>query len=108
MSADEETEEHSPLVGGCVVLVAIGAVLAGVFAASATAGVFAVWVVGALALVRAVTRRMSDSSAPPPSRGVAPESDEAARRRRVKARVAMDPNGVMCIVHAPPEGPPPD
>lgn len=44
--------------------------------------------------------QMSDWSATPPPRGVAPESDEAARRRLRKARGVMDPNGVMCIYHA--------
>ncbi|WP_371528390.1 hypothetical protein OG302_22370 [Streptomyces sp. NBC_01283] len=47
--------------------------------------------------------QMSDWSATPPPRGVAPESDEAARRRLKRARGALDPNGVMCIYHAPRE-----
>ncbi|MFJ8804206.1 hypothetical protein [Streptomyces sp. NPDC102487] len=47
--------------------------------------------------------QMSDWSATPPPRGVAPESDEAARRRLAKARGALDPNGVMCTYHAPRE-----
>lgn len=47
--------------------------------------------------------QMSDWSATPPPRGVAPESDVDAARRRAKARVALDPNGVMCIYQAPRE-----
>jgi hypothetical protein len=54
-----------------------------------------VWAVGAW--------QMSDTSATPPPRGATPESDEDARRRRAKARGALDPNGVMCILHPPAE-----
>ncbi|RMB85612.1 hypothetical protein CTZ28_12530 [Streptomyces shenzhenensis] len=50
-----------------------------------------VWAIGAW--------QMSDTSATPPPREVAPESAEAAGRRRAKARGVTDPNGVMCIVH---------
>ncbi|QQM42810.1 hypothetical protein [Streptomyces liliifuscus] len=97
-----EPEEPSRAAGACV-LVVLGAVAAAaVFAVSPTAGVLAVWMVGAFALWRAA-RRMSDSRATPPPRGVAPDSDEDARRRRAQARGATDPNGVMCIVHEPAE-----
>lgn len=51
----------------------------------------------------AVAWQMSDWSATPPPRGVAPESEEAARRRLKRARGALDPNGVMCVYHAPRE-----
>lgn len=47
--------------------------------------------------------QMSDWSATPPPRGVAPDSDVDAARRRARARGAYDPNGVMCILHAPAE-----
>lgn len=95
-------EEPSRAAGGCV-LVALGGVgVAVVFAVSSTAGVLSLWVAGVFALWRSA-RRMSDSRTTPPPRGVAPESDEATRRRRKTARGATDPNGVMCIVHAPAE-----
>lgn len=51
----------------------------------------------------AVAWQMSDWSATPPPRGVAPDSDVDAARRRTASRGAYDPNGVMCIVHAPRE-----
>lgn len=44
--------------------------------------------------------QMSDWSATPPPRGVAPDSDVDAARRRARARGAYDPNGVMCVYHA--------
>jgi hypothetical protein len=43
--------------------------------------------------------RVSDSSATPPPRGVAPRSAVDADQARKAARVATDPNGVMCILH---------
>lgn len=46
---------------------------------------------------------MSDWSATPPPRGVAPDSDIDAARRRARARGAYDPNGVMCVYQAPRE-----
>ncbi|MGW1039879.1 hypothetical protein [Streptomyces sp. NPDC002547] len=85
MSADEEPEERSPLAGGCALVIVVGGPLAGVFAASETAGVFTVWVVGALALVRAVTRRLSDSSAtPPPPSGATVYAGETGEIERVQ------------------------
>ncbi|WP_326730250.1 hypothetical protein [Streptomyces phaeochromogenes] len=51
----------------------------------------------------AVAWQMSDWSATPPPRGVAPESDIDAARRRKAARGVYDPNGVMCITHPPRE-----
>nr|WTB31856.1 hypothetical protein OG781_22325 [Streptomyces sp. NBC_00830] len=51
MSTDEpESGERSPLTGGCVLVVLGGAASAGVFAASATAGVLVLWAVGMVAL----------------------------------------------------------
>lgn len=47
--------------------------------------------------------QMSEWSATPPPRGVAPDSDVDAARRRARARGAYDPNGVMCIYQAPRE-----
>ncbi|WP_327662438.1 MULTISPECIES: hypothetical protein [unclassified Streptomyces] len=47
--------------------------------------------------------RMSDWSATPPPRGVAPRNGVAADHARAIARGAQDPNGVMCIYHLPDE-----
>ncbi|GHH83807.1 hypothetical protein [Streptomyces capitiformicae] len=95
-------EEPSRAAGGCVLAILAAVVVAVVFAASTTAGVLSLWSAGVFALWR-TARRMSASRTTPPPRGVAPESDEAARRRLKKARGATDPNGVMCIIHAPAE-----
>lgn len=46
---------------------------------------------------------MSGWSATPPPRGAAPDSSIDAARRRARARGVYDPNGVMCIYHAPRE-----
>lgn len=45
--------------------------------------------------------QVSDSSATPPPRGAAPDSDVDAAHRRAKARGVYDPNGVMCTYHPP-------
>jgi hypothetical protein len=96
---DPEPEPRSAAAGACVLVVLVGLAVAVLFAVSKVAAVLALWVAGGFLLWRSA-RRMSDSSATPPPRGVAPESDEAARRRLRKARGVMDPNGVMCIYHA--------
>lgn len=101
MTTDDEQPAGTPRAGGaCVLVVLGGAALAAVFAVSPTAGVLTVWVLGALSLWRAA-RRMSETSATPPPRRVAPDPDEAARRRAAKARGVYDPIGVMCIYHEP-------
>lgn len=105
VTPDAEAEESRRVVGACV-LIALGAVvIAVVFAVSRTAGVLALWVVGTVALWRSA-RRMSVSSATPPPRGVAADSDIDARRRRAQARGVYDPNGVMYIVHPPADSDP--
>lgn len=98
--AEEAPEERSPLAGACVLVVLGGVLVAIAFAIDEAVGVLLLVGAGMFALWRSA-RRVSDSSAPPPPRGVAPDSDEAARRKRAKARVALDPNGVMCIMHEP-------
>jgi len=74
----EEPQESSRAAGACVLVVLCGGALAVLFAVSDVVGVIAVWVVGAVALWRAARRRMSVSSAPPPSGGTAPLSGERA------------------------------
>lgn len=91
------------MAGGCVLVVLAVGVVAVVFAVSSTAGVLSLWGVGAVALWRSA-RRMSGLSATPPPLPVAPESDEAARRRLKRARGVYDPSGVMCTYHPTPEG----
>ncbi|MEV6752367.1 hypothetical protein [Streptomyces sp. NPDC051214] len=98
----EEPGEPSRTAGGCVLLVLAVVLVAVVFMVSPTVGLLALWAVGTLLLWRAA-RRMSVSSATPPPRGVAPDSDIDAARRRARARGAYDPNGVMCVYHAPRE-----
>lgn len=87
---------------GVVLRRAAASVLAALFYAlllqRVPGGIYAlpvVWAIGAW--------QMSDTSATPPPRGVAPESEEDARRRLAKARGVQDPNGVMCILHPPRE-----
>ncbi|MDX2679280.1 hypothetical protein [Streptomyces soliscabiei] len=91
-------EEPSRAAGGCVLVVLAGVATALAFAVDEAVGVLAVVLAAWAALYRSA-RRMSDSPATPPPRGVAPESEEAARRRLTKARGVQDPNGVMCIIH---------
>lgn len=63
--AVEEPEEPSRTAGACVLLVLAAVVTAVVFAISPTAGVLAVWFLGAVLLWRSAGR-LSDSSATPP------------------------------------------
>ncbi|WP_326729725.1 hypothetical protein [Streptomyces phaeochromogenes] len=81
-AVEESEEEPSRTAGACVLLVLAAVVTAVVFAISPTAGVLAVWVLGAVLLWRAAGR-MSDSSAtpPPPLSGdvYAGHGDEIAR-----------------------------
>ena len=93
-------EEGSPLAGACVLVVLAGVVVAIAFAYDQAAGVLLVVVAGVVALWRSARRKGTDLPLPSPTeRG--PDSGERARRRAAKAKVAMDPNGVMCILHPP-------
>ncbi|MFD6294532.1 hypothetical protein ACFWFU_06975 [Streptomyces sp. NPDC060235] len=65
--AEEEPEERSGMAGVLVLAVLTAIVVAVVFRVSATVGILALWIVGAFALWRAARRRMSDSSATPPT-----------------------------------------
>lgn len=101
MSAEETSEEQpSRAAGACVLVVLAGVLVAVAFAIDEAVGVLFVVITGTVALWRSA-RRMSDSSATPPPRGVAPDSGEAARRRAAKSRGAWDPSEVMCIYHEP-------
>lgn len=95
-------EEPSRAGGGCVLVVLAGGALAAVFAVSEPAGVLTVWLVGVVALWRSA-RSVSDSSATPPPRGVGPSDGVFADEAAKSARGALDPNGVMCILHAVPQ-----
>jgi hypothetical protein len=95
----EEPEEPSRAAGGCVLFVLAGVATAGVFAASEVAGILSLWIVGTLLLWRAARRKMSDSSATPPPREVAPSGDVHAVERLEVARVVPIAEGVACILH---------
>lgn len=97
MSGEEEAEERSRAAGACVLVVLGGGALAGVFAASDEAGVLTVWGVGSLLLWRAARRRMSDSSATPPPRGVAHSGDVYAGETGEIARVVKGPSGLAIV-----------
>ena len=100
MSTDQ-LEPASHAAGACLLVVAVVGAIAIVFAVSPTAGIFTVWGAGTVALWRAARRRVSVMSATPPPVAVAPQSGIDADQARKAARVATDPNGVMCIIHAP-------
>lgn len=79
MSAEDAAEEDleqpdggGPVAGGCVIALGIGLPLAGVFAASRTAGVLAAWGIGVAALWRAARSVPSaaNPAPPPPPEGV--------------------------------------
>lgn len=91
-----DPEEPSRTAGACVLIVLVSVVTAAVFAISETAGVLAMWMVGALLLWRSARRRMSDSSAtpPPPSQG-----DVFAGHSSEIARVQEGPGEGMWILY---------
>ena len=95
----EGPDEPSRAAGGCVLFVLAGVATAALFAASEAAGILALWAVGALALWRATDRRVSDSSATPPPKGVAPTGDVYAGERCEIARVVPIAEGVGFILH---------
>ncbi|MFD3310080.1 hypothetical protein [Streptomyces sp. NPDC058694] len=64
-----EPEESSRAAGACVLVVLAGVVTAVVFVISATAGVLAVWAVGAVTLWRYVRRTANPAPPPPPESG---------------------------------------
>lgn len=65
----EDLPESSPAAGACVLVVLGGAVLAGVWAASPSAAVLTVWVVGAGAVWWCVRHTANPAPPPPPERG---------------------------------------
>ncbi|MGA5371420.1 hypothetical protein ACPCSD_10115 [Streptomyces griseoincarnatus] len=84
----EESEERSRAAGYCVLVVLVGAALAGVWAASAEAGILTLWVVGTVALWRAARRRKGPDL-PLPSPTVTPSRGdvyavETGRAREVR------------------------
>ncbi|MFI8104719.1 hypothetical protein [Streptomyces sp. NPDC086023] len=98
MSTPETEEERpSPVAGGCMLVGLACVILAAVFAVSPEAGVLAVWAVGAGAVVWAVRRRVSDSSATPPPEGVAPSGDVFAGETGEVDRVEKRVGGVTIV-----------
>jgi hypothetical protein len=97
--AEEEPAEPSRTAGGCVLVLLVTVVVAVTFRLSATVGILALWLVGTVTLWRAARRRMSDSPATPPPRGVAPSGDVYAGERCEVARVVPIAEGVGFILH---------
>ncbi|MFM9796534.1 hypothetical protein [Streptomyces turgidiscabies] len=105
-TADEEPEEErSPLAGACVLVVLVGVAGAVVFAASPTAGVLALWMVGALLLWRSARRRLSDSSATPPPQEERPSCDECAGHELVSVTPLEGQKGMLIYETAVPDRP---
>ena len=96
MSAEEQP---SRAAGGCVLVILAGVAAGVLFAIDEALGVLTVVTVGWVAVWRSARHRMSDSSATPPPRGVAPSGDVLAGETDEIARVVRDPSGVMCIIH---------
>jgi hypothetical protein len=91
-------EEPSRVGGACVLVVLAGVVIGVAFAVDEAAGVLLVVVSGGVALYRSA-RRMSDSSATPPPRGVTPSGNVSARETGEIARVVPISEGVAFILH---------
>ncbi|MFE2300827.1 hypothetical protein ACFXAW_21890 [Streptomyces sp. NPDC059445] len=94
----QPAEEPSRTRGACVLVALGGVVVAAGFAIDEAAGVLLVVIASTVSLWRAV-RRMSDSSATPPPRGVAPSGDVYAGERCEIARVVPIAEGVGFILH---------
>ena len=100
-----EAVERSPLAGGCVLLVLGGGALAGVWAASAEAGVLAVWAAGGIAVWRSARRRVSDSSAPPPPGEDRPSCRECAGHELIGVAPLESEEGMLIFKTVPPDRP---
>lgn len=98
----EEEPERSRAAGACVLVVLAAVVAAVVFAVSRTAGVIAVWAVGAALLWRA-TRRMSDSSAPPPPEEERPSCSQCAGQELVSVTPSESQKGMLIYSYALPD-----
>ncbi|MFH9038977.1 hypothetical protein ACH4FA_06375 [Streptomyces sp. NPDC017966] len=103
MAASEE--EPSRAAGGCVLVVLGGAALAGVWAASAEAGVLAVWVAAGAAVWRAARRPVSVSSAPPPPGEDRPSCRECAGHDFIGAAPLEGEKGMWIFKSSPPDRP---
>lgn len=88
-AAPEPTEKTSRAAGACVLVVLAGVGAGAVFAASPTAGVLGLWVVGTTVLWRYVRRTANPAPPPPPERG----SDE-----KPQYTVTEDEKG-RCTLH---------
>lgn len=97
--AADEPEERSQAAGVCVLVVLAGVVTAVVFAVSFTAGVLAVWVVGAVALWRSVRRTANPA---PPPRVERPSCRECAGHELVGVK---GQKGMLIYTSAPPDRP---
>ena len=101
--ADEEPEEPSRAVGGCVLVLLGGVVVAAAFAADEGAGVLLVVAAGTAALYRSARRKGTYLALPsPPAHPT--HNSVPADQMDAAARAAYDPNGVMRIVRPLAEG----
>ncbi|WP_328846133.1 hypothetical protein [Streptomyces sp. NBC_00258] len=100
----EEPEEPSRAAGACVLVVLAGGVTAVVFVVSSTAGVLAVWAVGATLLWRAA-RRVSDSSATPPPEEGHPSCSECAGHELVSVTPSESQKGMLIYSFSLPDRP---
>lgn len=104
--SDVEPEEPSRAAGACVLVVLGGVVAAVVFAVSPTAGVLAVWVVGAALLWRSARRPVRHVSAPTPPPGEErPTCSECAGHTLVSATPLGGQKGMLIYKSASPDRP---
>jgi len=103
--AEEPPKERSALAGALVLAVVAGAVLAGVWAASAEAGILAVWVVGVAAVWWSARRRVSVSSVTPPPGEGRPSCRECAGHTLVDVTPLEGEEGMLIYKTVPPDRP---
>ncbi|MGC9382872.1 hypothetical protein [Streptomyces sp. MH13] len=101
----DETEEPSRAAGALVLAVLGGAVLAVVFALSVEAGILAVWLAAAIAVWWAASRRVSDSSAPPPPLPERPSCRECRGHELIGVTPLEGQKGMWIYKTAPPGRP---
>ncbi|MYW61331.1 MULTISPECIES: hypothetical protein [unclassified Streptomyces] len=91
-------DEPSAAAGGLVLVALVAIATAGLFAASAAAGVLTVWLVSTLLLRWAARRGVSDSSATPPPTSVPLSKGEEAGQASAPRTRTVRREG-MLIIH---------
>lgn len=103
MSADQESEERSPLAGACVLVALAGVVVAIAFAIDEAVGVLLVVAAGTVALWRSVRR--TANPAPPPA-GERPSCRECAGHELLSVTPLTGSQKGMCMyTSASPDSP---